>query len=255
MNMLKSIKTLDELMAEAIKIKNKEKVIVFWPQFNKHQEQAYTLTDDYFVSERTYNVNNGIIAFYMRNTLYVIPYFNEIDKILEAEGFKQSDMFVPFSNHEYPIENKEKWEAMIAEAHQLQEEKYHMECLEYATMMGISPIDQELLEKKCIAIPKEGVLVNHPDKEPERKFPVVCGYCCDNITLEHLGKYFVNVQNGVITFVNADGVQYITRSEEVHKQLFKKGYRFTSQFEEIFKDDEEPAEDDFTERWNKLSIA
>lgn len=252
--MLKSIKTLEDLIADAIKIKNKEKVIVFWPQFNKHQEQAYTLSDDYFVSERTYNINNGVIACYMQNVLYVIPYFKEIDKLLEAEGFEHSDMFVPFSNREYPIESKEKWEAMIAEARELQKESYHKECLEYATMLGISPIDQELLDKKCMVIPEEGILVNHPDKETERKFPVVCGYCCDNMTLEYLGRYFVNIKNGVITFVNADGMQYITKSEEVHRQLFEKGYRF-SQFEEIFKENEEPAEDEVTKRWNKLTIA
>lgn len=253
--MLKGIKTLEELMSVAIKIKSKEKVIVFWPQFNKHQEQAYTLADDYFVSERTYNTNNGVTAFYMQNALYVIPYFNEINGILEAEGFEHSDMFVPFSNREYPIENKEEWEAMFAEARELQEESYHKECLEYAAMMKISPIDQELLDKKCIMVPEDGIMVNHPDKEPERKFPVVCGYCCDNMTLEYLGRYFVNVKNGIITFVNADGVQYITRSEEVHRQLFEKGYRFTSRFEEIIKEDEEPAEDEFAERWNNLTIA
>lgn len=253
--MLKSIKTLEELMNEAIKIKNKEKVIVFWPQFNKHQEQAYTLADDYFISERTYNTNNGVIAFYMQNALYVIPYFNEITKILEEEGFEQSDMFVPFSNREYPIEYKEKWEALMVEAHVLQEESYQQECLEYSAMLGVSPIDPELLSQKCMIVPGEGILVNHPDKEPERKFPVVCGYCCDNMTLEYLGRYFVNVKNGIITFVNADGKQYITRSEEVHRQLFDKGYRFTSRFEEIFKEDEEPAEDEFAELWNKLTIA
>ena len=104
-------------------------------------------------------------------------------------------------------------------------------------------------------IPEEGILVNHPDKEPERKFPVICGYCCDNMTLEYLGRYFVNVKNGIITFVNADGTQYITKSEEVHRQLFEKRYRFTSRFEEIIKEDEELAEDDFAERWDKLTIA
>ena len=252
--MLKNVRNLEELKAVAIKVRNKEKIIVFWPQFNKHQEQAYSLTDDYFISNRTYNTNNGVIAFYEQNTLYVMPYFCEAVSILEAEEFQHSDMFVPFSNREYPIEHKEYWEMMSEESKELLEKSYRRECLEYAEQMGITPIDQKLLDENCMIIPEEGILVNHPDKEPERKFPVIAGYCCDSFTVDYLGRYFVNARNGVITFVNADGAQYVTKSETVHRQLFNNGYRFRK-FEEILGDGDELADDELFSYWNNLTIA
>ncbi len=252
--MLKNVKNIEELKATAIKVRNKEKIIVFWPQFNKHQEQTYTLDDDCLVGERTYNTNRSVIAFYDESILYVIPYFCEAIDILEAEEFQRSDMFVPFSNREYPIEYKEQWEMMIREAKELLEETYRSECLGYAEAVGVKPIDQKLLDDKCILIPEEGILVNHPDRETVRKFPIIAGYCCDSYTMNYLGRYFVNVKNGIITFVNADGAQYITKSETVHRQLFDNGYRF-AKFEEVFEDDEEPAEEEVLSYWNKLTIA
>lgn len=252
--MLKNVRTIEELKNSAIAVKSREKVVVFWPQFNKCQEQAYTLEREYFVSERTYNTNNGIIAFYEQGALYVVPYFRKAISVIETAGFEHSDMFVPFSNHEYPIKYKEEWNAMLVEARELQEESYRQDCIKYSAQLGVTPINQDLLDDMCMAIPEEGIMVNNPDKEPERRFPVIAGCCCDSMTVEHLGRYFVNAQSGIITFVNADGKQYITRSETVHKELFKKGYQF-SKFTEIFEIGEEPADDEYLDYWKHLTIA
>lgn len=252
--MLKNVKNLEDLKAEAIKIKNNERRIVLWPQFNRHQVQEYALTTDYFISERTYNINNAVIAFYEQEILYVIPFFSDGMAILESEGFKRSDMFVPFSNHEYPVVEQVHWNKMIEESKELLIEGYRKECIENAKIMGVTPIDQQLLDEKCMVIPDEGILVNNAEKEPERKFPAIVGYCCDNITMDYLGRYFVNIKNGIITFVNADGVQYVTRSEEVHKQLFDRGYRFR-RMEEIFGDGDEPADDEVMSHYNNLTMA
>ena len=252
--MLKNVRTLEELKNAAITVKSREKVIVFWPQFNKCHEQVYALEREYFMSERTYNINNGVIAFYEQNALYVIPYFCKAISIVEMEGFEHSDMFVPFSNHEYPVKYKDTWSAMMRESREIQEEDYREDCIKYSAQLGVTPISQNLLDDMCMAIPEEGIMVNNPSKEPERRFPVVAGCFCDNMTVDYLGRYFVNAQSGIITFVNADGKQYITRSETVHKELFKKGYRFRK-FDEVFETGEEPAEDEYLDCWKHLTIA
>lgn len=252
--MLKNVKNLEELKAEAIKIKNKERRIVFWPQFNRHKVETYSLTDEYFISEWTYNTNNAVIAFYEQEILYVIPFFSEGMAILETEGFKRTDMYVPFSNHEYPVVEQAHWKRMIEESKGLLVEGFREECIENAKIMGITPIDQQLLDERCIRIPDEGILVNNEDKEPERKFPAIVGYCCDNAVMDYLGRYFVNINNGIITFINADGVQYVTKSEEIHKQLFDRGYKFR-RMEEIFGDGDEPADDEVMSCYTNLTIA
>lgn len=252
--MLKNVKNFEDLKAEAIKIKDKERRIIFWPQFGRHKVETYALTNDYCIRERTYNINNAVIAFYEQEVLYVIPFFPEGITILENEGFHTRDMFVPFSNREYPVVEQAAWKRMIEESKEILMEVYRQECIENAKKMGVTPIDQKLLDEKCMMIPDEGIVVNNPNKEPERRFPVIVGYCCDNATLDHLGRYYVNIKNGLITFVNADGVQYITRSEEVHNQLFDRGYKFRK-MEEIFVDDEEPADEDVMEQYNNLTIA
>lgn len=252
--MLKNVKTLKDLKAEAIKIKDKERRIIFWPQFGQHKVETYPLTNDYCIHEHTYNTNNAVIAFYEQEVLYVIPFFPEGITILQNEGFKKCGMFVPFSNHEYPVVEQVHWKRMVEESKKLLEKAYRKECIENAKNMGIDPIDQELLDERCMRIPDEGIFISNPDKETERKFPVVVGYCCDNATLDHLGRYYVNVTNGIITFVNADGIQYVTRSETVHKQLFERGYKF-SRMEEIFGNNDEPADKEVMEQYNGLTIA
>lgn len=252
--MLKNVKNLEDLKDAAVRIKDKERRITYWPQFGRHQVETYSLTNDYCINERTYNTNNGVIAFYEQEVLYVIPQFPQGIAILQNEGFQKCGMFVPFSNHEYPIVEQVHWKNMVEEAKKILEETYRKECIENAKMMGIEPIDQELLDERCMRIPDEGILISNPDKETERKFPATVGYCCDNATLDHLGRYYVNATNGIITFVNADGMQYVTRSETVHKQLFDRGYKF-SRMEEIFGDGDEPVDKEVMEQYNVLTIA
>lgn len=252
--MLKNVKTLEDLIGKAIKIKDKERRIVFWPQYEWHTVEEYLLSNDYCIHEHTYNINNAVIAFYENEVMYVIPYFHEGIAILEAEGFHKNDMFVPYSNREYPIVEHAHWKRMIEESKELLVEAYRRECVELSEKMGILPIDQELLDEKCMVIPDEGIMINNPNKEPKRKFPVIVGYLCDNITFDNLGRYYVNKNNGIITFVNADGIQYVTKSDKVHKQLFERGYKF-KKMEEIFGDDDKPADDEVIFNYNKLTIA
>lgn len=247
--MLNNVKDIKDLMKVAIKVESGEKVIVHWPQFNKNQEQTFNLDRDRCVNEHTYNTNNSVIAFYEQGTLYVVPYFDKAIRILEEEEFKPSEMFVPFSNREYPLIHKKQWLKMFEEARQLIKERYEAECIELSEKLGVQPVPQELLDQKCLNIPEEGILVAGENISEIRYYPVVFGFCCDNLTLDYLGRYCV--KNGIISFVNADGKQYVTKSDKIHRILIDLGFKYRK-FDVIFSNGEEAIDEIIADYWNSL---
>ena len=82
--------------------------------------------------------NNGQIAFADQyGTVYVTPYRKEIHSILQEAGYKESSIFVPFSNGE-PRPDAYQWLAKIAE-----EENWaytHEEAFKVASEKGIQPV-------------------------------------------------------------------------------------------------------------------
>lgn len=248
--MLNNVTKIEELKAEAIKIKNGEKVIVHWPQFSTNQEQTFNLERDHCVNEHSYTVNNSVIAFYEGGVLYVIPYFKKAIKLIQQEEFSEGDMYVPFSNREYPLTDKEHWQALVAEARKTLQEEYEAECIAFSkSFLKVSPIDQQIIDEKCLLIPEEGIEILTSQSKETRRFPVIVGNCFDCLTMDHLGRY--SIQDGIITFVNADGKQYVTKDQEVLDILIDSGYKY-SVMPVIFGKDEEPAQEEIAKRWNSL---
>ena len=139
--MLRNVSTINDLKNEAVKIKNREKVIVYWPQFGKKQEQAFDLERDHCVSKHAYAVNNsviypevtghhldcltmdaltryciknGIITFVNADGKQYITKKNEMIKVLMEAGYKFADIYVPFSNGEEPEEEEiiRRWKSL-----------------------------------------------------------------------------------------------------------------------------------------------
>lgn len=249
--MLNNVKTISELKMNAIKIKNGEKVVVHWPQFGKNQEQAFNLERDHCVNEHTYTVNKSVIAFYERGTLYVVPYFKKAIELLEEQEYGMSDMYVPFSNEEYPIAEKQLWHDLKREAKEVCKDDFETECLEFCqSILKVSPMPNELLENKCMLFPYEGIQICNSKKGEIRIYPEVTGYVFDCPTMDALARYCT--KNDVTTFVNADGKQYITKSNEVLQKLKEAGYKYDINMDVPFCNDEEPDEEKIFRIWNSL---
>ena len=116
--------------------------------------------------------------------------------------------------------------------------------------MGVTALPKEILSSKCLRIPDNGIVVANPNKvENETMFPVINGYCCDHLTLDYLGRYCIN--KGVISFVNADGKQSVSKSLEVQNKLIELGYKYRN-FYVIFSNGEEPVDSEIEAHWKKI---
>lgn len=101
---MKKIETLTELKNAAIVLTHPIKVK--WPQFNK--EEILTIDTTNLV-DKTYETNNGTVAFFTDGALYVIPFSNKFMDILRENGFTRKGMYVPFSNWDYPVAWESEW--------------------------------------------------------------------------------------------------------------------------------------------------
>ena len=250
MNMLRNVSTINDLKNEAVKIKNREKVIVYWPQFGKKQEQAFDLERDHCVSKHAYAVNNSVIAFYNHGTLYVIPYFKKAIEILEQEEYDLGDMYVPFSNQEYPVLEMEHWQELQKETKEIEKESFEAECIEFCKdVFKVNPISKELLDTNCMLFPERGMKICNSIRSEIQIYPEVTGHHLDCLTMDALTRYCI--KNGIITFVNADGKQYITKKNEMIKVLMEAGYKFADIYVP-FSNGEEPEEEEIIRRGKSL---
>jgi len=101
---MKKFETLAQLKEAAIVITHPIKV--HWPQHNKDE---FLSIDKSVLIDRTYETNNGTLAFFSDDALYVIPYSKQFMDILLENGFTRRCMYVPFSNWDYPVAWESKW--------------------------------------------------------------------------------------------------------------------------------------------------
>ena len=66
-----------------------------------------------------YAVNNSTVAFVFENQIYVTPETNRVHEALNGAGFRMCCFPVPFSNWDYPFEEKEKWEELRRKAREV----------------------------------------------------------------------------------------------------------------------------------------
>lgn len=219
--MTTKITTFEDLIKEAISIESS--IRTYWPQ-NKENE-VYTFSYDP-AFEHCYESNNGTIAFVHEGKQYVVPYTRAIMSILHGSGFRNKSMYVPFSNWDYPADQKMKWDAL----RKMQEYQHKLEvmhdCEKESDKQGYGFLSDELLAK-CFLIPDTGVAYKHPIHQYEETYyPQI--HCLDCVAIDKLGHYTLN--NGVCVFIYRNGNTYVTRSWEVKKALFDAGYKEGSLF-------------------------
>ena len=99
------MKTFTEIKKLAFAIK--EEIMVVKEGINGIQEKYIPQISGF---NNYYNIDNQIISFVKGNIQYVLPFTDEIELVLIKAGFKRTyDLYVPFKNGDYPIENAEEW--------------------------------------------------------------------------------------------------------------------------------------------------
>lgn len=193
---------------------NENKKVIFNPSVDKKMEHCFCS-------------NSGIVSFVTDGTMYVIPYMASVMAVLNAEGFERKPMYVPFSNDEYPVYEKKRWDALkkLSVAERL--ERFTADCEKYADKHGYGAISQSLINDFCLEIPEEGVHVVK-FQNSDVYYPEITGTSFSNSVANSLGKYCI--EKGVCSFVYRNGKTYITKSSKVISALQSAGYRLGNLF-------------------------
>ena len=101
---MKMPQNFDQLKEMAIAIKHP--ISIRWPQYKS--TDVLTIKFDSLI-DKTYSMNNNVVAFACDGILYVIPYIKQVMDILLSNNFTRHSMYVPFSNWDYPIACESKW--------------------------------------------------------------------------------------------------------------------------------------------------
>lgn len=64
--------------------------------------------------DKVYNVNNGVLSFIHENATHVMPVSDEAIEELQANGYTQFWIFVPFSNYDVPTTRREEYDRVFA---------------------------------------------------------------------------------------------------------------------------------------------
>ena len=218
---MKTINSLKDLKREAICLV--KPILVRWPQYNEERIlEPFVGKED----EHKYAVKNNVVAFVDNNIMYVIPYMIRVIQVLKENDFSQGNMYVPFSQGDYPLLEKSIWFNLEYFAHNQAYSDFSRLCSFYCDSQKIGYLDANLI-KKCMQIPVEGISVKRIFCE-DIYYPKIIPPNFDNYAISMLGKYCTN--NGVCIFIYRDGSTYVTKSSSVINFLPQVGYVEGSMF-------------------------
>jgi len=177
-----------------------------------------------------YAVNNSTVAYVLDNELWVTPYLRSVVLTLKMMQFKQSEFYVPFSNGDYPKEEKERWSLLREHSriklHEDMQQQFKNFCLKFSISAGIKELSDEVL-KKCFKIPSNGFKVVHRYYE-DYVYPLVDEWSDYSKVEFCLGHFCMN--NGIIVFVDNQGNSWLAKGYKILKVLQDAGYTERSIF-------------------------
>lgn len=217
-----SITTMEELIKDSIRV-TLDMVAVF-PQLGK--EEAINVSEIVPKFPGRYATNNSTVAFVHSGSFYVTPYTRRAMSTLKANGFREADFYVPFSNWDYPKTEQSKWNSLKEKARKSHEEDFADNCAKFCDEHHIGAIGEETLQN-CFMMPNDGVRVKHPHFE-DCYYPIISNYCLDGNAVDALGTYCTN--NGRVVFVYRDGHTYVTKGYKIISELRAAGYKEKSVF-------------------------
>lgn len=117
---LDDFKSVEDIMSIALEIPYDVPIQVFWPSINRtrnYQVHHHSKTD------YTYNINKYVLIIRMPNCVYITPIVCGWEKILSESNLKKVNLFVPFSNGDYPIEYNKFWSKLEDDVWRLRDEQ------------------------------------------------------------------------------------------------------------------------------------
>lgn len=166
-----------------------------------------------------YAVKNGMIAWVNNGAAYVTPFTTRALLSLWAIGSTERDFYVPFSEG-FPKNDTIRWETLVANAVNSDEEKFARKCEQYSDEHGIPSLTGRML-KKFFIMPEElrvanvnymttlKPLLSSRQSNATRKMPLI-------------GHYSTN--NGVVCVVYRDGHTLLHPGYDIIPELEKAGY-------------------------------
>lgn len=191
-------------------------MIVVYP-FN--QRRGLNLSDMAPKFNGCYATNNSTVCFIAENKIWVTPITRDVIRCLLEAGFTKEYFYVPFSNGDYPLTEKFKWELLVSKARASHAKEFHEDCAKYCDEHNIGSINLITLEN-CFKMPHSGVSVKHLYFQTTY-FPIAHD-CFDCTVADSIGKFCTN--NGRVVFVYRDGNTYVTKGYKILNELRSAGY-------------------------------
>lgn len=239
---MKKITNLQELINE-MSFNVSRLLSVCWPAQNNYLLVNYT-HNSFF--ERCYNCNNGVIIFVYDYITYVTPYTRKTMDIINKTYFKKTDMYVPFSNGDYPVDEKARWDAILERARKQLDCELEEKFCNFSNKIGVKSIDSKLL-KKCFKIPTSGLAIEFKNSHTHI-FPEISN-SYDAFSIEKLGHYYTN--KGVCVFVYCNGKTYVTPDCTIVDVLKDAGYELFPMYVP-FSNGEKIVDTKYAKQWEKI---
>ena len=240
------ILTLEQLKHEAIEVT--KGTVAFRPS-QKKKVLLNTTVDKKM--EHCFCSNEGIVSFVDKGKMYVIPFMAAVMSVLNGEGFERKPMDVPFTNDEYPLEEKKKWDSLKEMVQIERQERFKKDCEKYADRHGYGSIASNLIEDCCLLVPESGIKVNCPGKGSDTYYPEMTGaQTFGTKEARFIGKYCID--KGVCSFVYRDGKTYYTKSNQVISALQSAGYMLGNLFVP-FISGEVITDSNAADKWKKIA--
>ena len=227
------MKNLKDMKKLSFRLPLEQQILIANPGAKMNSSVRYWESD---MQEKTYTVKAGVIAFYDVDGLFTIPQTLTAMTILGTEGFSQLQTIrVPYVNGSGPFDRAQfkEWQMLLQNAASCRVEEFRLRCLRAVTGSTDSHyheqvlIPDELLETRCFLIDERGVNVRLKNGTNAKYTPAI-PWCYFEQNKARLRTYNVVGScrdGGTAVFIHADGLTYVTRSQEVIDELLKMDYK------------------------------
>lgn len=236
--------TMENLRQDSIRVRHG--MITVYPQYNA--EDVIHLSD-VATFNGAYSSNNGTLAFVENDTFFVTPATRRAYKALRAAGFVERYFYVPFSNWDYPKEEKKRWEELRAMQQELMKKDFAQDCIEYCDEHFIGALEDDILER-CFTFPTNGGVEVQRFDYKTTYYPIINIFCFDSTVPGKIGRYSYN--NGRVVFTYRDGTTRVARGYWIINELVAVGYKEGALFVP-FSNGEQIVDPDLRAAWEKVS--
>lgn len=245
--MSKNYATIKELVKNSIKITEKMKI------FNVEKQTTETLPPELINRrDKEFSIKRNEIAFTVNGNLYVTPYSRPAKKLLEKEGFKEENFYVPFSDGTIPKKETLFWSHLCQKVAKQKKGNLLYECKEIAKRKELKKIPEKFLNEESLIIPAEGIGVSNCGVYA-KYYPLINTQkeVLNSDESVNIGTYFKS--NNVTLFVYTDGNTYVTQNEEITDILEEAGFEKKEMFVP-FSSGEEILDIYFNKKWEELEL-